>query len=81
MARKKDVPKKELSPKQRFFVRTGVYLRKNPVLAGAVGVVLMVMAFFLLKEKGVLFVIGFCLGMLSLTSFYIFLRGTLRKLH
>ena len=62
--------------KKPFFVRVGYGLGSNPLLAGVVGLLLAVIAFYLMVgEGGVLFVVGFCLLILSLTTFYITLRG------
>jgi len=50
-------------------------LKKNPLLAGFLGVVLLAISAVLLQQTGVLFVIGFCLLALGITNLYILARG------
>lgn len=66
------------SPKPKFFARAGSYLKKNPILSAAFTVLFMIIAYLLLQEEGVLFVIGFCTAMLAVATLWITLRG-LRK--
>ena len=64
--------------KQRFFVRIGIFLRGNPFIAGFLGLISTIIALSLLREEGVLFIVGFCLMALALTDFYIMYR-TIRR--
>jgi hypothetical protein len=61
-------------------MRLGRLFRRNPLLAGVCGVILLAVAAVLLEQEGALFVAGFCLLCLSVTVLYVALRGFARRL-
>ncbi|MDD5111039.1 MAG: hypothetical protein PHG85_00670 [Candidatus Altiarchaeota archaeon] len=67
-----------MKEKKPFFIRAGRTLRKSPPLAAITGIILLTASILLLQEKGTLFIIGFCAGLLGLTSLYITMLGLRR---
>jgi len=64
--------------KSGFFVRAGSFLKRRPEVSGLLGFMLLFLSWYLLQESGVLFVFGFCLGMLGLAAVYIMYRAFMR---